>query len=83
MANLSREELTELVKSIMTVRDKNGNLLSEREHCDLVNKFIKSINHPGGSDLIYYPQLVAEFAGLNREPTVEEIVELAMKGASE
>lgn len=83
MSNLSREELTELVKSIMTVRDKNGKPLSEQEHCDLVNKFKKSINHHGGSDLIYYPQLIAEFAGLNREPTVDEIVDLAIKGASE
>lgn len=82
MPDISREELTELVKSIMTIRDKDGRLLSEEEHCELVKKFIRSINHPSGSDLIYYPQLVAEFAELNREPTVEEIVELAIKGAS-
>lgn len=84
MSELSREELVELVESIMTVRDKKtGRLLSEQEHCDLVNKFKRSINHPGGSDLIYYPELIAEFAGLNREPTVDEIVDLAIKGASE
>lgn len=84
MPAISKEELTELVESIMTVRDKKtGKKLSEQEHCDLVNKFKKSINHSGGSDLIYYPQLIAEFAGLNREPTVDEIVELAMKDSSE
>lgn len=40
------------------------------------NKFKKGINHPGGSDLIFYPKLV----GLSNEPTVDEIVDLAMKG---
>ena len=44
---------------------------------------MQSIDHPGGSDLIYYPELIAEFAGLNREPTVDEIVDLAIKDASE
>ena len=84
MSKLTREELVELVESIMTLRDKKtGRQLSEREHCDLVNKFMQSIDHPGGSDLIYYPELIAEFAGLNREPTVDEIVDLAIKGATE
>ncbi|MDE7193643.1 MAG: bacteriocin immunity protein [Oscillospiraceae bacterium] len=84
MSKLTREELVELVESIMTVRDKKtGRQLSEQEHCDLINKFRQSIDHPGGSDLIYYPQLIAEFAGLNREPTVDEIVDLAIKGVSE
>lgn len=84
MSELSREELVELVESIMTVRDKKtGRKLSEQEHCDLVNKFKKSIKHPGGSDLIYYPNLIKEFADLNREPTVDEIVDLAMKDVSE
>jgi len=73
---LSRDELLELVKSIMTVRDKYGNLLSEEDHLALVVKFKNSINHPGGSDLIYYPELV----GLPPDPTAEEIVDLAMSG---
>ncbi len=51
-------------------------LLTEEEHCALVAKFRKGINHPGGSDLIYYPELV----GLPKEPTVDEIVDLAIKG---
>lgn len=81
---LSREELVDLVETIISVHDKKtGKLLTEEEHCALVVKFKKSINHPGGSDLIYYPKLVAEFAGLNREPTIDEIVDLAIKGASE
>lgn len=74
---LSREELIDLVESIMRVQDiKTGRVLTEKEHTALVVKFAKGINHPGGSDLIYYPELV----GLPNEPTVDEIVDLAMKG---
>ena len=62
--NLSREELVELVETIMSVRDKK------------TGKPLKGISHPGGSDLIYYPELV----GLSKEPTVDEIVDLAIKG---
>ncbi|MCI8402639.1 MAG: hypothetical protein HFI38_11235 [Lachnospiraceae bacterium] len=74
---LTREELVDLVETIMSVHDKKtGRLLTEEEHCALVVKFEKGINHPGGSDLIYYPELV----GLPREATVDKIVDLAMKG---
>ena len=76
---LSGEELTELVKAIQTVRDqKTGRTLTEAEHAALVVKFKKSIRHPGGSDLIYYPQLIDGFPD-DREPTVDEIVNMAMK----
>lgn len=75
---LSREELTELVKAIQTVRDpETGRTLAEAEHTALVVKFAKGIP-PGGSDLIYYPQLVEGFPG-DREPTVEEIVDMALR----
>lgn len=74
---MTREELVELVETIRTVRDQKTNrVLSEEEHHSLVLKFKKNIKHPGGSDLIYYPELV----GLPPEPTVDEIVDLAMKG---
>lgn len=74
---LSREELVDLVQTIMSMHDKKtGMLLTEEEHCALVVKFKKGINHPGGSDLIFYPELV----GLPKEPTVDEIVDLAIKG---
>ena len=77
---LSREELTDLVKSIMTIREKGtGRLLTEEEHCALVAKFTHSINHPGGSNLIYYPELIEGYPK-DREPTVEEIVDMAIKG---
>ncbi|MCI8650309.1 MAG: hypothetical protein HFG20_09355 [Anaerotruncus sp.] len=72
---LSREELVDLVESIMTVRDKRtGRELSEVEHHALLVKFKRGIVHPGGTDLIYYPALV----GLPSNPTVDEIVDLAM-----
>ena len=75
--DMTREELIELVETIMTVRDRKTNrVLSEEEHHALVMKFKRSIKHPGGTDLIYYPQLV----GLPPEPTADEIVDLAMKG---
>lgn len=74
---MTREELVDLVETIISVQDKKTKrMLSEKEHCALVVKFEESINHPGGSDLIYYPELV----GLPPEPTVDEIVDLAMKG---
>ena len=77
---LSRAELTELVKAIQTVRDpKTGRTLTEAEHTALVVKFAKGIPHPGGSDLIYYPQLVQGFPE-DREPTVDEIVDMALRG---
>lgn len=54
-----REELVDLVETIMTMRDKNTNeLLSEEEHYTLVVKCKSSIKHSGGTDLIYYPKLV-------------------------
>lgn len=66
-----------MVESIMTVRDKKtGEMLSEKEHHALALKFKKGIRHPGGSNLIYYPALV----GLPPKPTVDEIVDLALKG---
>lgn len=75
--DMTREELVELVETITTMRDRKTNrLLSEEEHHALVIKFKRSIKHPGGTDLIYYPQLV----GLPPEPTIDEIVDLAMKG---
>ena len=75
--SMSREELVDLVEAIITMRDKvTGELLSEEDHHALVVKFKRGINHPGGTDLIYYPELV----GLPKEPTVDEIVDLAIKG---
>ncbi len=75
----SREDLTQLVRAIQTVRDpETGRELTEAEHTALVVKFAKGIPHPGGSDLIYYPQLVEGFPR-DREPSVEEIVDMALR----
>lgn len=78
---LSRQELIDLVECIVSGGyDKStGEKCSEDEHVRMVVKFRNSINHPGGSDLIYYPELV----GLPKNPTVEEIVDLAIKGIDE
>lgn len=74
---MSKEELINLVETITTMYDKkNQKELDAYEQDALVTKFEESINHPGGSDLIFYPELV----GLPFEPSVEEIVDLAMKG---
>ena len=73
---LSRDEIADLVEAITSMRDKEtGRILTEEEHHALVIKFKRGINHPGGTDLIFYPQLV----GLPKEPTIDEIVNLAMK----
>lgn len=53
--------------------------ISNEEIHALVLKFEKSINHSGGSDLLFYPELV----GLPSNATVDEIVDLAMKGIEE
>nr|WP_298543114.1 bacteriocin immunity protein [uncultured Lachnoclostridium sp.] len=79
--NLSKQELIDLVEVIMNGGyDKTtGKKCSEEEHFQMVVKFKKSIKHPGGSDLIYYPEDV----GLPRDATAEQIVDLAMKGIDE
>lgn len=77
---MSKEELMYLVETIMTMYDKkNEKKINAYEQDALVIKFMKSIKHPGGSDLIFYPELV----GLPPEPSVEEIVDLAMKGITD
>ena len=71
---MTREELVDLVETIST-----NELLSEKEIHALVLKFEKNINHSGGSDLLFYPELV----GLPSNATVDEIVDLAMKEIEE
>jgi len=77
---MTREELVDLVETITTMRNKSTNeLLSEKEIHALVLKFEKNINHSGGSDLLFYPELV----GLPSNATIDEIVDLAMKEIEE
>ena len=78
-SQLSREDLADIVEMLTTMKDKaTGKVMSEAECDGLVMTFTENINHPGGSDLIFYPELV----GLPPNPTVDEIVELAIKGGS-
>ncbi|MCI9399672.1 MAG: hypothetical protein HFJ07_07615 [Lachnospiraceae bacterium] len=73
---MSREELIDLTESIYTMYNKNTKrFLEEDEHLALIHKFLENINHPAGTDLIFYPELV----GLPSNPSVYEIVDLAMK----
>lgn len=77
---MSREELIDLTEAVMTMYDKNTKRMLEADEQDaLAVKFIENINHPGGTDLIFYPELV----GLPSNPSVYEIVDLAMKGIPE
>ncbi len=73
---MSREELIDLTEAIMTMYNKNTKRFLEADEQDaLVVKFLENINHPAGTDLIFYPEL----AGLPSNPSVYEIVDLAMK----
>ena len=77
---MSREELIDLTEALMTMYNKTTKrLLTEKEQDALAVKFDKSINHPGGTDLIFYPELV----GLPDNASVYEIVDLAMQGIPE
>ena len=66
----------ELIESIMSVRKKTNKVLTEKEYHELVLKFKRSLKNLGGSDLIYYLELV----GLPKESTAEEVADLTMKG---
>ena len=64
---MSREELIDLTESIYTMYNKNTKrFLEEDEHLALIHKFLENINHPAGTDLIFYPELV----GLPSNPSV-------------
>ena len=74
---MSREELIDLTEALMTMYNKTTKrMLTAKEQDALAVKFDKSINHPGGTDLIFYPELV----GLPDNASVYEIVDLAMQG---
>ncbi len=40
--------------------------------------FVANCAHPSKTDILFWPELVPELAG--RVPTVEEVVDLAMRG---
>jgi hypothetical protein len=67
--DLSREEMVEIVSRVMACgADRDFYLELFLVHC----------KHPSGTDLIYWPNLVPELPQ-DREPTAEEIADVAMQ----
>jgi hypothetical protein len=73
VADLSRGEMIEIVARAM-----DSNNYPERDF--YVELFAVNCKHPSGTDLMFWPNLVAELPK-GREPTVEEIADLAMRGS--
>jgi hypothetical protein len=70
----SRAEMVEIVfRALPTNGNSDWNFYLEL--------FLANCKHPSGSDLIFWPDLVPELPR-DREPTVEEIADLAMRGRS-
>jgi hypothetical protein len=68
--DLSRVEMVEIVSRVMAV-DADWDFYLEL--------FLVNCKHPSASDLIYWPNLVPELPQ-DREPTAEEIADLALRG---
>lgn len=76
MDKMSGEELIKLVKIISNAGFDvdTGKKYNEKEIDRLVEIFEENIPHPGGSDLIFYPDL----CGLPNDASPEEIVDAAL-----
>ena len=70
-ADLSRPEMVEIISRILAVRS-----VAERDF--YLELFELNCKHPSRSDLIYWPDLVPDLPQ-GREPTAEEIADLAMR----
>jgi Colicin immunity protein / pyocin immunity protein len=70
---LTREQMIELVTRLMNAEG------SEKEQDADIALFKANCVHPDGTDLIYWPSGFAHDPTA-REPTVEEIVDRAMRG---
>lgn len=70
---LTRPEMGEIVSRIMTMVE---------DHDFYVELFRVNCKHPSSTDLIYWPDLVPDLPQ-DREPMVEEIAELALRGPGE
>jgi hypothetical protein len=68
---LTRAEMVEIVSRVLASRDDRDFYLE---------LFLVNCKHPSRSDLIFWPDLVSELPQ-GREPTAEEIAELAMRGS--
>jgi hypothetical protein len=69
---LSRDQMLTLVGRIFRAEG------TEQEADADLDLFVANCVHPSKTDILFWPELVPELAG--REPTVEEVVELAMRG---
>lgn len=69
---LSRDQMVALVERIFRAEG------SEQAADADIALFAANCVHPSKSDILFWPELVPELAG--RVPTVEEVVELAMRG---
>jgi hypothetical protein len=74
-ADVSRQELIEIVSRAMP---GNGN----PDYDFYLELFLVNCKHPSGSDLIFWPNLVPELPQ-DREPTAEEIADLAIGRGAE
>ncbi len=72
--DLSRAEMVEIVSRLQTQAGKS-------EESYYFNLFQMHCKHPGGSNLIYYPEMVSELPQ-DREPTAEEIADCAELAAA-
>ena len=70
---LTREEMAEIVSRVSACAEG---------HDFYLELFLANCKHPSGTDLIYWPDLVPELPQ-GREPTAEEVAELALRGPAE
>jgi hypothetical protein len=68
--DLSRSEMVEIVSRVMAC---------DADHNFYLELFLVNCKHPSGSDLIFWPNLVPELPQ-DREPTAQDIADLAMRG---
>jgi hypothetical protein len=71
--SISLAEVTEVVSRVMACGD---------DHEFYPELFLVNCRHPSGTDLIYWPDQVPELPQ-GREPTPEQIAQLALRGRAE
>ncbi|MHC5542680.1 hypothetical protein ACYOEI_31020 [Singulisphaera rosea] len=71
-SGLSRDEMVEIVSRVSAFE-------VIADHIFYLELFLVNCKHPSGTDLIYWPDLVPELPK-DREPTNQEIADLAMRG---
>lgn len=76
MNKMSREELLKLVRIISNagLDEETGKKYNEKEIDRLVEIFEENIPHPGGSDLLFYPEL----CGLPNDVSPEKMLDVAL-----